>query len=1423
MAAVEIKDDYDIQEAWNKACGSFAQTTEVNLTVSPQFTVDEVLDQIRKKQDEKDDEKGKKYKAAKDIIGKTLTFITVLGGIVAEGASMVFAPSSLCFNAISYLIATGAKYKRIFTSLTELFQKISDVLERCKIYLRLPAEAVDISLRKIINEELVCFVDICALSIKVLKGNRVLTALKVFAFDSDEGVGCQLTRLTDLVERESQMRATLGFESQKISERAIAETRDRTKRVSASVNTILDFEKKRDSDSQTQRLLKIIDGNLDTPSDTLPVIQAAYKRLLNEQVPGSGAWLQEDSQYTSWINTQQSKSRYSILGLTGEQGSGKSVLFSTIVRNVVDLQFQAKEGTADISTAYYIFDQEPSLIKALQVLSWQIAKTSLAYRKDLSNVKTTSKSQVSLLCEQLFGKSPRSNATFYLLLDGIDRMDKQHLKHFVQILSHWSTESRHWPHFTLRILLSGRTETMKKIHTDLPDIKISIIDMASKNSDDISHFINDRMEKMEILSGGSSQVMSLRAEILESLIKKSDFVNLGLLLDDISSMQRSGEIREVLSRSGESRSDTIDRKIESLNKTLSNDDISDLNTLLTWVLFAAEPMSIQELEVVLFLKAREPSLRPLAEKVRDQYSSIFRMNLDCLYLVSDSIGDFFRQSPVLLGDVHGGQGSSQGGSLDDTSDVNETEVKVVSRFLELVCDPQLFKKFGFDEFFQNKMKGKSIRLGVDPETAHLTILSACLEVICSEESPYLDPLLEYASQMLADHLAQVDLSLISPQQKMILGPQLLKAFTDDKVINRWWDEPSLQLRCQWIYSDQYTDIVFKWLQDSAVTKGISEEHKGWLSRLSSKSELDADLIEHVARALSRQWLQSSKNVFSSIYGYSVKISSRKDPKIQRQTKDPDPSSIKASDIFDTASWAQNMLGLDNLGYEENRNLARTFRAYGMYSIAIEQFKHTSTLVKNNWYCQFGLAQCYVKQGEYSIAIDIVETTRKEVDNATIEDSSERVDLLNRMNEYLAEWNGEIGRTEIACDIYEKLLQDMPDDAESGLKFIVLLAQRQEYTRLLDFLQSLQHVKDEETGGHLRNKHFHENFDENEYHKALSASVTCDRNFDIILEYYNEAIDAAKTYGSRYRNAGNSFLECCFNYIQFLLTIEVGWLSWENGAVIADRRKFAADQFMRTLNMDDLGNPDIVKAKDEICQWCSTLYLQQAREYPDTAAEYLGYVQDVQNVASRTQSDQIVDLFGGKYPTCVLAIYHRLQGDNQKAKDILRTFMKLYLDLLSDDDPLNDWQGYNGLAIYLMFAGLHTDALAAWSLITPINDRNFSRDCPENEDPEGKLEGPLLDICEADCGTSWSFAGNFYICTVCPYVQFDQQCLDKHRKGELDRDLTSCLKEHEMLYVPAYDSDQRKRIGEGNVKVGEEIMPVNEWLQRIREDWGIDSA
>ncbi|PYI20328.1 hypothetical protein BO99DRAFT_442372 [Aspergillus violaceofuscus CBS 115571] len=150
-ATSEPRDEYNLQGAWERVCRSFAQTIKADLTTAPKYTIEEVLEQIRAWEAE-----GLERSAGRE-----------------HGTSQ----SPLCRIA--------QKYKRVFSSLAELFRKICDLLDRMQIYMRLQNDAK-------------------------LQGHKVLIALKAFAFSGDEGVSAQLARLATLGERESQRRATQG-------------------------------------------------------------------------------------------------------------------------------------------------------------------------------------------------------------------------------------------------------------------------------------------------------------------------------------------------------------------------------------------------------------------------------------------------------------------------------------------------------------------------------------------------------------------------------------------------------------------------------------------------------------------------------------------------------------------------------------------------------------------------------------------------------------------------------------------------------------------------------------------------------------------------------------------------------------------------------------------------------------------------------------------------------------------------------------------------------------------------------------------------------------------------------------------------------------------------------------------------------------
>lgn len=241
---------------------------------------------------------------------------------------------------------------------------------------------------------------------------------------------------------------------------------------------------------------------------------------------------------------------------------------------------------------------------------------------------------------------------------------------------------------------------------------------------------------------------------------------------------------------------------------------------------------------------------------------------------------------------------------------------------------------------------------------------------------------------------------------------------------------------------------------------------------------------------------------------------------------------------------------------------------------------------------------------------------------------------------------------------------------------------------------------------------------------------------------------------------------------------------------------------------------------------------------------------------------------------LLARFHSLMHNTQAARNVVRHHVKAGLDLLSDEDEENDWQGYITLAVTLTPID-DTHALAAWSLLAPIEyttqisvvekadheadheevdlgaqELALSTDV-DTHGPEGKTkasivtttevdipaendtktlkessitepttvsqEGHLGNCCDGECGTEWPFADDMYYCKDCPDVQFDERCLAKLRAGTLGKKV--CNPSHEFLYIPKWDKEAQKHIPKGSVRVGSDVLTMKEWLDRIRKEWG----
>ena len=155
----------ELRKMWDKAQSDFRKDTQRDLRADNIKRLDDVLQDLQKKYQPQDDQ-GVSTKAK---IGKTinsiLKCIQLLGGLAAEGASIVFGPATLCFNAISFLIDVPNKIAAVYEGIGNLFQEMSHTLVLFRIYGNY--KKLDLELKEGTHKLMVSFVRICGLSIKM--------------------------------------------------------------------------------------------------------------------------------------------------------------------------------------------------------------------------------------------------------------------------------------------------------------------------------------------------------------------------------------------------------------------------------------------------------------------------------------------------------------------------------------------------------------------------------------------------------------------------------------------------------------------------------------------------------------------------------------------------------------------------------------------------------------------------------------------------------------------------------------------------------------------------------------------------------------------------------------------------------------------------------------------------------------------------------------------------------------------------------------------------------------------------------------------------------------------------------------------------------------------------------------------------------
>lgn len=781
-----------------------------------------------------------------------------------------------------------ARIDRLYEGLAQLFEEISTFLKTFKIYKRIEKFAkVDPELKAITSKLMVSFVDICALSIKLLNGSKwkkFKTVLKVALMDDDSGIRAELDKFKGLIDQSSRISDAVTLETVMVSHHEVVQLlKDASKTsgqqllylddISTGVNVLK-------ADMNEHKSQQIHSGHIQELMTKLSITQETAKfsaRYLEDlrttPLPNTGSWLKEVEEYQSWANGVSTDTS-SILMLYGGEKSGKSFLVGSILD---ELDFQFREGRKSenrVSIAYYCFsklDKKLQLIKnphlpatALKSMAVRIAEQNISYAKDMAAFWGPKKAgdHGSMSCRQLWDalqlSSPKADGMHFLLFDGIEVLTERDACELFEILLYIQNSRVRILVATDRPFLQDSLKSMDErlLATRKPVPRIYVEEM---NRPDIRGFVDNYLSQNAELFGQDVETSKLKDWLRDKLpdFVKGNFYRLQTALDrfaeDYKRSQSASDIIRNLETADLSQDpNTVAMQVVAqLNKSLNSQEIDQLNEMLTWIIYGRLYLTVDELRAALFLRFKAEPAQPLAAQLasKGKYEPLFLIDQDRRVYTKDNI------DPVLMADsrrkrIEGGTGKGDKPKISMTIKITNADVETVQRFFWDLGERAVFERFAFENI-ERKLEAQN-RISVHEVEACITIILRCADVLLAEPNESTAAMVEYALVYLVAHLEKlkefVDAGEVKDSETQSIVDKLVNLLSDTECIEKHWTRgPNLF---------SFGLPVLNWcLYKTDAIESLRPRDRRWLEKLDTSKNPEVSCLDDIALMVAKQWLR----------------------------------------------------------------------------------------------------------------------------------------------------------------------------------------------------------------------------------------------------------------------------------------------------------------------------------------------------------------------------------------------------------------------------------------------------------------------------------------------------------------------------------------------------------------------------------------
>lgn len=505
-------------------------------------------------------------------------------------------------------------------AINQVFGEVSSALSQFHIYQTINnAEPL---LIQQIHLVLVSFVKVCAYVVKYRQGRRRDRLLKQIKsiFDDDSGLADQMAEFRRALQQqrdvegtvtlavvvETQQDIALLLEQSIIFGKTTQETHQAVQETQKGVQALKD-----DADRMTA-LIKIRD-TLGVPSTVHLNTKTTQTctDIVDRCLSGMGSWIWTHEAYTAWTapkDKDKDKDAQGLLLVSGPPSSGKTFVSALITRRLEEQKGRAYVAHFFFPSSTKKADNEKNSVQsALKYMAFQIARVDVTVQQVLGRAcdeepaafrRSASLDSLDGLWERLKIGASGSSAVYYLVFDGLENLPDQQVKMLLEFI--FSPRMARESAERVQILVSGTDDQF----ANWPAARSALrIQMEKHNKPDMRIIIDEALNQRGMLQNArpDSDQQRARDKILDKLPQNVDgsYSRLQFGLEDvIRLLSTRTAIRELDQMLGQSMS-SHEAAIKNLQRSLTVDEISELNELLKWVLFSNEPMTLDKLEAAM--------------------------------------------------------------------------------------------------------------------------------------------------------------------------------------------------------------------------------------------------------------------------------------------------------------------------------------------------------------------------------------------------------------------------------------------------------------------------------------------------------------------------------------------------------------------------------------------------------------------------------------------------------------------------------------------------------------------------------------------------------------------------------------------------------------------------------------------------------